>query len=158
MHTKENWVLFLPHGVHCLLVYIVCFPRYLFLHFFLTYLVHYLSFRIRIDPLRFQARCRKKRLNRAVVFLCLFCVVVHFWKLYLLSRTSTAIIKLNFAFGLVQSRTNSSHLLYSVDRRRILFYAKKKNAVLKILAMFQWGSVSAVRCFYYVFIVCVREC
>ena len=28
-------------------------------------------------PLRFQAGCRKRRLNMALVFLCLFCVVVH---------------------------------------------------------------------------------
>jgi len=32
----------------------------LFLHFFLAYLFPYLPFRLRIDPLRFQAGCRKK--------------------------------------------------------------------------------------------------
>ena len=46
-----------------------------FLYFFLTYLLPYL-FLLRIDPLCFQARCRKRRLNLALVFLCLFCVVV----------------------------------------------------------------------------------
>ena len=36
----------------CLLVYIVCFPTYpFFLYFFLTYLLLYLSFPLRIDPL-----------------------------------------------------------------------------------------------------------
>ena len=45
------------------------------LHFFLTYLLPYLSFPLRIDPLCFQAGCRKRRLNVALVF----CVVVHFF-------------------------------------------------------------------------------
>ena len=40
--------------------------------FFLTYLLPYLSFPLRIDPLRLQAGCRKRRLNLALVFLCLF--------------------------------------------------------------------------------------
>jgi len=52
---------------------------YLFLHFFLTYLLLYLSFPLRIDPLRFQAGCCKRRLNLAFVCLCLFCVVVYFF-------------------------------------------------------------------------------
>ena len=51
----------------------------LFLHFFLTYLLTYLSVPLRIDPLRFQAGCRKRRLNLVLVFLYLFCVVVHFF-------------------------------------------------------------------------------
>jgi len=59
-----------------LLVYIVYFPTYFFLHFFITYLLPYLSFPLRIDLIRFQAGCRKKRLNLAFVF---FCVVVHFF-------------------------------------------------------------------------------
>ena len=37
----------------------------------------YLSFPLRIDPLCFQAGCRKKRLNLALV-LCV-CIVVHFF-------------------------------------------------------------------------------
>ena len=37
---------------------------------FLTYLLPYLSFPLRIDPLRFQAGCCKRRLNLALVFLC----------------------------------------------------------------------------------------
>ena len=32
-----------------------------------------------IGPLRFQAGCRSRRLNLALVLLCLFCVVVHFF-------------------------------------------------------------------------------
>jgi len=39
-----------------------------FLHFSPTYLLPYLSFPLRIDPLRFQAGCRKRRLNLALVF------------------------------------------------------------------------------------------
>ena len=39
----------------------------------------FLSFPWRTDPLRFQARCHKRQLNLALVFLCLFCVVVHFF-------------------------------------------------------------------------------
>jgi len=61
-------------------LYIVClFMSYaslliFFLHFFLTYLLPYLSFSWRIDPLRFQAGCLfKRRLNLALVFLYLFC-------------------------------------------------------------------------------------
>ena len=41
-----------------------------FLHFFLTYLLPYLSVPLKIDPLRFQAECRKRWLNLALVFLC----------------------------------------------------------------------------------------
>ena len=63
-----------------LLLYIVCFPLILFLHCFLTFLRPYLSFPLRIDPLRFQAGCRRRRLKLALVLLRLFCVVVHlFW-------------------------------------------------------------------------------
>jgi len=55
-------------------------PLILFSSFFLTYLLPYLSFPSRIDPLHFRPRCRKRQLNLAFVFLCLFCVVVHlFW-------------------------------------------------------------------------------
>ena len=61
--------------MHCLLVYIVCSPTYPFFLFFLTYLLPYLSFPLRTDPLYFQARCRKRQLNLALVF----CVVVHFF-------------------------------------------------------------------------------
>jgi len=37
------------------------------------------SFPLRIDPLCFQAGCRKRRLSLALVFVWLFCVVVHFF-------------------------------------------------------------------------------
>ena len=36
-------------------------------------------FPLRIDPLSFQAGCRNGRLNMALVFLCLSCVVAHFF-------------------------------------------------------------------------------
>jgi len=49
-------------------------PLILFSSFF-----PYLSFTLRIDPLCFQAGCLKRQLNLALVFLCLFCVVVHFF-------------------------------------------------------------------------------
>ena len=66
--------------IYSLLGYIVCFPTSFFLHFFLTYRLPYLSFPLRIDPLRFQGGCHKRRLNLALVFSCLFCVVVYlFW-------------------------------------------------------------------------------
>ena len=64
--------------------YFSCFCRMLphisfFLHFFLTYLFSCLSFPLRIDPLHFQAGCRKRRLNLTLVFLHLVCVAVHFY-------------------------------------------------------------------------------
>ena len=40
-----------------------------------------LSFPLRIDPLHFQAGCRKRQLNLALDSLCLFCVVVHLFGL-----------------------------------------------------------------------------
>jgi len=40
-----------------------------FLHLFLTYLLPYLIFPFRINPLRFHAGCHKRRLNLALVFL-----------------------------------------------------------------------------------------
>jgi len=40
----------------CLFI-LYAFPLTFFVHFFLTYLIPYLSFPLRIDPLRFQARC-----------------------------------------------------------------------------------------------------
>jgi len=60
--------------------YIVCFPTYrFFLHFFLTYLLLYLSFPLRIDRLRFQTVCRKRRLNLASVFVFILrCSSLHF--------------------------------------------------------------------------------
>jgi len=42
-----------------------------FLYFFLTYLLPYLSFPLRTDPLHFQAECRKRQRNLALVF-CVF--------------------------------------------------------------------------------------
>jgi len=45
---------------------ILTFPSY----FFLAYSLSYLSTSLRIDPLCFQAGCRKRRLNLALVSLC----------------------------------------------------------------------------------------
>jgi len=54
----------LTSALYCLLVYIVCFPTSpFFFTFFLTYLFPYSYFPSRIDALRFQAGCRKRRLN-----------------------------------------------------------------------------------------------
>ena len=53
------------------------------LHFFLTYLLSYLSFPLRIDPISFQAGCRKRLLNLAfnffVFILCCRLVLHFFW-------------------------------------------------------------------------------
>jgi len=51
----------------------------MFLHFFLTYFLPYLSYALRVDPLHFQAGCRKKVTKPGFSLLCLFCVVVHFF-------------------------------------------------------------------------------
>jgi len=61
--------------IYCLSVCIVCFPNYPFSPLFFTYLLPYLSFPLRIDPLRFQAGCPKRRLNPTLVF----CVYFVFW-------------------------------------------------------------------------------
>ena len=52
-----------------------------FLHYFHTYLLHYLSFPLRTEPFRFNAGCRKRQQNPALVFLRLFCVAKHFFLL-----------------------------------------------------------------------------
>ena len=53
------------------------------LHFFLTYLLSYLSFPLRTDPISFQAGCRKRLLNLAfnffVFILCCRLVLHFFW-------------------------------------------------------------------------------
>jgi len=52
----------------------------IFLHFFLACLLPYLSFSLRIDPLRFYAGCRKRRLNLALVFfMFILCCAVFFF-------------------------------------------------------------------------------
>ena len=58
---------------HCLLLYIACFPTYpFFFTYFFIYLLPYLYFPLRSDPLRFQAGCRKRKLNLALVFFVYF--------------------------------------------------------------------------------------
>jgi len=59
----------------CLQIKLIMIPHLpFFLHFFLTYLFPYLSIPLRIDTLRFQAGCRKRRLNLALVF-CVYFVL-----------------------------------------------------------------------------------
>ena len=54
----------LPAHIHIVCLFIShASPLIPFLHFFLTHLLPYLSFPLRIDPLRFQTGCREKRLN-----------------------------------------------------------------------------------------------
>ena len=62
----------------CYIYCLLASPLTLYLHLFLTYHLPYLSFPLRTDLLHFQAGCRKRRLNLALVFLSLFCFVVHF--------------------------------------------------------------------------------
>ena len=51
-----------------------------FLHFFVTYFLPYVSFPLRIDPLRFQTRYYKRQLNLALVFVfILYCICIVFW-------------------------------------------------------------------------------
>ena len=83
------------HHIYCLLVYIICFPTYSLFFIFSLLISSHLSFHLRIDALRFQAGCRKRRLNLALVFLCLFCVVVHFF--WLMSACSFCV---TFSFSI----------------------------------------------------------
>jgi len=59
--------------IYCFLVYIVSFPTYLFFFTFVTYLLSYLSFPLRIDPLCFQVGFHKRRLNLTLVFVFISC-------------------------------------------------------------------------------------
>ena len=56
--------------LYILFACLYCMFPYLsfFLYFFLTYLLCYLSFPLRMNPLHFQAGCRKRRLKLALVF------------------------------------------------------------------------------------------
>jgi len=75
------WCLvFLTHSVYTVCLFIsYASPLILFSSLFLTYLLPFVSFPLRIDPLRFHARCCKKMTKPGFSFLCLFCVVVHFF-------------------------------------------------------------------------------
>jgi len=63
--------------VVCACLYHMLLHFFLRLHFFLTYLITYLSFPLRMGPLRFQAGCRKRRLKPGFSFLVFICVGVH---------------------------------------------------------------------------------
>ena len=70
-HWLDFWF---QRCIYRLLVYVAYFPTCPFFHFFLTYLLLYSSFSLRLDVV-------KRQLNLA--FLCLFCAVVHFfWLVY----------------------------------------------------------------------------
>jgi len=71
---KVPLIRFLISALYGLLVHIICFPTHPFFHVFLTYLLPYLSFHLRIDPFRYQAGCHKRRLNLALVF-CIYFVL-----------------------------------------------------------------------------------
>ena len=60
---------FLISKMYILFACLYCMLPHLsfFLNCFLTYLLPYLSFPLRIDPLRFQAGCRKRRLSGGVL-------------------------------------------------------------------------------------------
>jgi len=58
-----------------LLVHIVCFPTDPFSSLFLTYILPYVSFPLRIDPLRFRAGCRNRRVKPGFSFLCVYFVL-----------------------------------------------------------------------------------
>ena len=66
---------FLISTMYILFACLYCMPPHLsfFLYCFLTYLLPYLSFSLRIDQPRFQAGCRKRRLNLALVFVFILC-------------------------------------------------------------------------------------
>jgi len=60
--------------VYIVRVFILCAsPLILFLHFFLAYLLPYLSFSLRIDLHCFHAGCDKGRLNLSLVFVIILC-------------------------------------------------------------------------------------
>ena len=72
MGTMRCWLVFFDFGT----VYVCIFALLSKLsHILFTSLFPCLSFPLRVDPLRFQAGCRKRRLYEALVF----CVVVHFF-------------------------------------------------------------------------------
>jgi len=74
-------------------------PLIFFCSLFLTYLLPYLSFLLRIDPLLFQAGCRKRWLYLALDFCVLFCVVVRFFWLL-----NACFCRVGFSFFHTKSR------------------------------------------------------
>jgi len=71
-----RFICWLRHYIKCLLSYLSS-P----LTFFLAYSLSYLSTSLRIGPFHFQARCRERQRNLALVFfvliLCCRCFVMH---------------------------------------------------------------------------------
>ena len=78
----------------CLLVYIVCFPTYLFSSLFSYLSPPLLIFPFENRPAPFPG-CPARRLNLALVFFRLFCVVVHF---FWLLNACYSCVRFNFYF------------------------------------------------------------
>jgi len=84
--------------LYCLLVFIARFPTY---RFFFTFslLISSLTYLFRIDPLCYEAGCRKRQLNLVLVFLCLFCaLMLFFWSV------SACFCCVRFSFFYTKSR------------------------------------------------------
>ena len=86
-YVLHTWFIsWFQHYIHCLLVYLACPLTSFFLYlFFLTCLLPYLPFPLRIDPLHFQAGGCKRWPNLGlscfnlfwvVVFLCPWCMAI----------------------------------------------------------------------------------
>ena len=67
-------IIYFISSLHILFVCYYASPLILFSLLFLSYLLPYLSFPLRIEPLHFLAGCLKGRLNLAVVF-CVYFVL-----------------------------------------------------------------------------------
>ena len=101
-----------------------------FLHFFLTHLLLYLSFPLRIDPLHFQVGCRKRWLNLALFF----CAVVHFFWL-----ANVCFCGVRFSFFSMPSQEicfgkRVQNDLFCVEWAGQLFNQSTKPSVLKLRA------------------------
>ena len=116
---------------------IVCFPTYLF--FFTVFLSPpLLIFPMRIDPLRFQAGCCKRQLNLALVFLCLFCVVVHFFWLVIVCFWCV-----RFSFF----HTKPGDWLGEASPKwPILCWMRRKTTTQSVVRFCWWRFVACFRC------------
>jgi len=101
MGTMRCWLVFLILALYmcAFLLFYRSFPPILF-----TPLFPCLSFPLRVDPLRFQAGCRKRRLYEALVF----CVVVHF---FWLVSVCFSCVRFSFVFKHSHEIGSGKHLL-----------------------------------------------
>ena len=83
-----------------------------FLNFFLTHLLPYLSFPLKIDPHRFQVGCRKRRLKLSLVFVFIFlcCGTFFDWRMH-------AFAVLGLVFFPYQARSPKWPILCRVGRK-----------------------------------------